>query len=76
MGSSARSSMPATVATMPLTRRAAIKGVVATTVGAFTGASVYGTAYERHALELTEADLSAETELLAAAGLKLELGIG
>jgi predicted MPP superfamily phosphohydrolase len=42
---------------MPLTRRAAIKGMVATAVGAFTGAGAYGVAYERHHIGLTEATL-------------------
>ncbi len=42
---------------MSLTRRAALKGVIATTVGAVTGASVYGVTYERHALRLTESAL-------------------
>lgn len=40
---------------MLLTRRAAIKGVVATTVGAITGASAYGVVYERHHIGLTNA---------------------
>ena len=42
---------------MGLTRRAALKGVLATTVGAVTGAAVYGVGYERHRLGITEADL-------------------
>lgn len=42
---------------MAVTRRAALKGVIATTVGAVTGASVYGVAYERHALTLVESQL-------------------
>jgi uncharacterized protein len=42
---------------MRLTRRAAIKGVVATTVGAITGASAYGVAYERHHLGTTQTTL-------------------
>jgi uncharacterized protein len=42
---------------MGLTRRAALKGVIATTVGAATGAAVYGVGYERHHLGITEADL-------------------
>jgi predicted MPP superfamily phosphohydrolase len=40
---------------MPLSRRAALKGMLATTVGAVTGATVYGAGYERHRLEITEA---------------------
>lgn len=42
---------------MLLTRRAAIKGVVATTVGAITGASAYGVVYERHHIGVTNAAL-------------------
>jgi hypothetical protein len=42
---------------MGLTRRAAIKGLVATGVGACTGAGVYGGAYERHHVVRTEATL-------------------
>jgi predicted MPP superfamily phosphohydrolase len=42
---------------MPLTRRAALKGMVATTVGAVTGATLYGGGYERHQIGVTEATL-------------------
>jgi uncharacterized protein len=42
---------------MAITRRAAIKGVLATTVGALTGAGAYGVAYERHRIGVTEATL-------------------
>jgi len=42
---------------MPLTRRAALKGMVATAVGAVTGATVYGGGYERHRIGVTEATL-------------------
>ena len=42
---------------MRLTRRAAIKGMIATTVGAVTGASAYGVAYERHHIGTTHATL-------------------
>jgi len=42
---------------MAITRRAAIKGVLATTVGAVTGAGAYGAAYERHHIGVTEAIL-------------------
>lgn len=42
---------------MPFTRRAALKGVLATAVGAVTGGAVYGVGYERHRLGLTRADL-------------------
>jgi predicted MPP superfamily phosphohydrolase len=42
---------------MGLTRRAALKGVLATAIGAATGAGTYGVAYERHHLGITEAEL-------------------
>lgn len=42
---------------MLLSRRAALKGVLATAVGAATGAGAYGVAYERHRVRLTEVDL-------------------
>ena len=42
---------------MGLSRRAALKGVLATAVGAATGAGIYGVGYERHHLGITEADL-------------------
>src|SRR5688500_12842522 len=42
---------------MRLTRRAALKGVLAATVGAVTGTATYGVGYERHRLGVTEATL-------------------
>jgi predicted MPP superfamily phosphohydrolase len=39
---------------MPFTRRVALKGMLATTVGAVTGAAVYGAGYERHRIGITE----------------------
>jgi predicted MPP superfamily phosphohydrolase len=42
---------------MGFTRRAALKGVLATTVGAVTGGGIYGVGYERHHLGITAADL-------------------
>jgi uncharacterized protein len=42
---------------MPITRRAAIKGMLATAVGGVTGAMSYGVAYERHHIGVTEATL-------------------
>jgi uncharacterized protein len=42
---------------MGLTRRAALKGALATAIGAAAGVGVYGTAYERHDLELAAADV-------------------
>jgi predicted MPP superfamily phosphohydrolase len=43
---------------MGLTRRAAIKGVLATAIGAVTGTVTYGVAYERHHIGVTRADLN------------------
>jgi predicted MPP superfamily phosphohydrolase len=42
---------------MLLSRRAALKGVLATAVGAVAGAGAYGVAYERHRVRLTRTDL-------------------
>ncbi len=42
---------------MLITRRAAIKGALATAVGGLTGAASYGIAYERHRVGVTEATL-------------------
>lgn len=42
---------------MRLTRRAALKGMLATTVGALTGMSAYGVGYERHHLGVTRTSL-------------------
>jgi predicted MPP superfamily phosphohydrolase len=56
---------------MLLTRRAALKGVVATTVGAVTGASAYGVAYERHHIGTTEATLPVPGLAPALDGLRI-----
>jgi predicted MPP superfamily phosphohydrolase len=56
---------------MLLTRRAALKGVVATTVGAITGASVYGVAYERHHIGTTEVMLPVSGLAPALDGLRI-----
>ena len=56
---------------MLLTRRAAIKGVIATTVGAVTGASAYGVAYERHQIGTTHATLSVSGLPPALDGLRI-----
>ena len=56
---------------MLLTRRAALKGVVATTVGAVTGASAYGVAYERHHISTTEATLPVSGLAPALNGLRI-----
>jgi hypothetical protein len=42
---------------MAVTRRAVIKGAIASTVGVVTGAAVYGASFERHALQLTRVEL-------------------
>ena len=42
---------------MGLTRRDALKGVVATAIGALTGTVTYGVAYERHRIGVTQATL-------------------
>ena len=43
---------------MPLSRRAALKHLVAAGLGAVAGAAAHGFSYERHRLELTRAELS------------------
>jgi hypothetical protein len=42
---------------MELTRRAAIRGALATAIGAITGAGAYGVGFERHRIGITEASL-------------------
>jgi len=42
---------------MAITRRAVLRGALASTVGACTGAATYGVAYERHRVGMTEATL-------------------
>jgi predicted MPP superfamily phosphohydrolase len=42
---------------MAITRRDAIRGIVVTTIGAATGATVYGVGYERHHIGMTQATL-------------------
>jgi uncharacterized protein len=42
---------------MLLSRRAALKGLAATGCGAFSGAAIYGAAYERHRIGTTEVTL-------------------
>ncbi len=42
---------------MAITRRTALKGVLATTVGAIAGIGVHGVAFERHDIGVTEAEL-------------------
>src|SRR5258705_12493700 len=56
---------------MLLTRRAALKGVVATTVGAVTGAAAYGVAWERHHIGTTEVTLPVSGLAPALNGLRI-----
>jgi len=56
---------------MLLTRRAAIKGVVATAVGTVTGASAYGVVYERHHIGTTHATLPVSGLSPALDGLRI-----
>jgi predicted MPP superfamily phosphohydrolase len=58
---------------MTMTRRAALKGVLATAVGGLTGAATYGVAYERHRLGVTEADLTVSGLPPALDGLRIGL---
>lgn len=56
---------------MALTRRAALKGALAMTVGGVTGSAIYGGVYERHALELTESELPIDGLPDALEGLRI-----
>src|SRR5688572_7686782 len=56
---------------MLLSRRAAIKGVLGTTVGALTGAGTYGVAYERHRIGVTAASLPVSGLPAALDGLRI-----
>jgi predicted MPP superfamily phosphohydrolase len=56
---------------MPLTRRAALKGVLAAAVGGLTGAGAYGVSYERHHLGVTEASLPVSGLAPALDGLRI-----
>jgi predicted MPP superfamily phosphohydrolase len=58
---------------MLLSRRAAIKGVLVTTIGAATGAGSYGYAYERHHIGVTEASLPVSGLDPALDGLRIGL---
>jgi hypothetical protein len=58
---------------MLISRRAVIKGALATSVGALTGAGVYGTAYERHRIGVTEATLPMSGLPAALDGLRVGL---
>ncbi len=56
---------------MLVSRRAAIKGLLATSVGALTGATTYGVAYERHRIGVTEASLPVSGLAPALDGLRI-----
>ncbi len=58
---------------MLLTRRAAIKGLLATGIGAVTGATTYGVAFERHQIGVTEAALPVSGLPPALDGLRVGL---
>jgi predicted MPP superfamily phosphohydrolase len=58
---------------MRLTRRAALKGALAATVGAITGTATYGVAYERHHLGVTSATLPVSGLPPALEGLRIAL---
>lgn len=58
---------------MLITRRAALKGVLATGIGALTGAVSYGVAYERHRVGVTEATLPVSGLPAALDGLRIAL---
>jgi len=58
---------------MRVTRRAALKGVLAATVGAVTGTATYGVAYERHHLGVTRATLPVSGLPPALEGLRIAL---
>jgi uncharacterized protein len=56
---------------MGLSRRTAIKGILATTIGAVTGTASYGMAWERHRIGVTEADLPVRDLPAALDGLRV-----
>src|SRR3970282_1913725 len=56
---------------MLLSRRAAIKGLAATGLGAFGGAATYGVAYERHRIGITEVVLPVTRLPTALRGLRV-----
>jgi predicted MPP superfamily phosphohydrolase len=58
---------------MGLSRRAAIKGVFATAIGAVAGTATYGVAYERHHIGVTRADLDVSGLPRALEGLRIAL---
>jgi hypothetical protein len=58
---------------MVLTRRAALKGILASGLGAVTGASVYGVGYERHHIGVTRATLGVRALPQAWDGIRIGL---
>ena len=58
---------------MAISRRAALKGVLATTIGAVAGTATYGIAYERHRIGVTAADLRVAGLPTALDGLRVAL---
>src|SRR5688572_7388120 len=58
---------------MLLTRRAAIKGLLVTGIGAATGATTYGVAYERHQIGVTQTALPVSGLPVALDGLRIGL---
>ena len=58
---------------MALSRRAALKGLLATAVGAVTGTATYGVAYERHRISVTRADLDVSGLPAALDGVRVGL---
>ena len=58
---------------MVLSRRAAIKGLLVTGIGAATGATTYGVAFERHQIGVTEAALPVSGLPVALHGLRIGL---
>src|SRR5262245_1650722 len=58
---------------MPMTRRTAIKTVLATSVGSAFAGITYGTAFERHRIEMTSATLSVSGLPPALDGLRISL---
>ena len=58
---------------MPITRRTAIKAMLATTIGSAVGGAIYGTAYERHWIGMTSATLPVSGLPAALDGLRISL---
>src|SRR5688572_1713791 len=58
---------------MRLTRRAALKGVLAATVGAVAGTATYGVGFERHRLGVTQATLPVAGLPAALEGVRIAL---